>query len=78
MSSDQPLPSVAPKNAIGLIPRLAESLDAELIRQKIASQWVIDLDPESLAVAVLIEAANQLEAAGWKSPALWFREEAKK
>ena len=61
-----------------LIPRLAEALDAELIRQKLASQWVIDLDPESLAVAVLIEAANQLESAGWKSPALWFREEAKK
>ena len=63
---------------MSLIPRLAEALDTELIRQKLASQWVIDLDPESLAVAVLNEAANQLQGAGWKSAALWFREEAKK
>lgn len=73
MSSDQPLPSVAPKSAIGLIPRLAESLDAELIRQKIASQWVIDLDPESLALAAINDLADRIDAEGWKSCARWLR-----
>jgi len=47
-----------------LIPRLAEALDTELIRQKIASRYVIDLDPESLAVAAWRSVADQIEAWG--------------
>lgn len=56
-----------------LIPRLAEALDTELIRQKLASQWVIDLDPESLAVAAINDLADRIEGEGWISCARWLR-----
>lgn len=58
-----------------LIPRLAEALDTELIRQKLSSQWVIDLDPESLAVAAWEACADQLEAWGYATPARHIRHE---
>ena len=58
---------------MNLIPRLAETLDAELIRQKLGSQWVIDLDPESLAVAAIADLAERIEAEGWISCARWLR-----
>jgi hypothetical protein len=60
-----------------LIPRLAEALDAELIRQKLASQWVIDLDPEGLAVAAIRDLAERMEAEGFKHPAMWLRDQIK-
>ena len=58
---------------MSLIPRLAEALDAELIRQKLVSQWVIDLDPESLAVAAWESCADQLEGWGFVSAARHIR-----
>ena len=60
-----------------LIPRLAEALDTELIRQKLSSQWVIDLDPESLAVAAIRDLAERMEAEGFKHPAMWLRDQIK-
>lgn len=58
-----------------LIPRLAEALDTELIRQKLSSQWVIDLDPESLAVAAWEVCADQIEAWGYITVARHIRHE---
>jgi len=60
-----------------LIPRLAEALDTELIRQKGRSQWVIDLDPESLAVAAIRSLAERMEAEGFRHPAMWLRDQIK-
>ena len=60
-----------------LIPRLAEALDTELIRQKLSSQWVIDLDPESLAVAAIRSLAERMEAEGFRHPAMWLRDQIK-
>ena len=60
-----------------LIPRLSEVLDTELIRQKLSSQWVIDLDPESLAVAAILCLAERMEGEGFKHPATWLRDQIK-
>ena len=62
---------------MNLIPRLAEALDTELIRQKIASRYVIDLDPESLAVAAIRCLAERMEGEGFKHPATWLRDQIK-
>jgi hypothetical protein len=56
-----------------LIPRVAEAIDAELIRQKMGSQWVIDLDPESLAIAAIADIAERMEREGFAHPARWLR-----
>lgn len=58
---------------MNLIPRVAEALDAELIRQKGRSQWIIDLDPESLAIAAISDIADRMEREGFVHPARWLR-----
>ena len=58
-----------------LLSRIAETIDAELRRQNLASQWIGDLDPESIAVAVMNHIADALSAEGWQAPARWLKAE---
>lgn len=58
-----------------LIPRVAEAVDAEMIRQRKDPKCkaIMDLDAERLAIAALHEIADHLETEGWPHPARYLR-----